>query len=139
MPKILRFAIISWIILIGITLPIKSLARLYLPPSFAIVSADNQFLLVMRSPVEIEYDQGHIFKLPSGKEIDLREKFKTNGIYRLDNFECIQPFDWFADGGELFASEDFSILVRLNRVAVETKKQNQLVLVFEILQQRQRG
>jgi hypothetical protein len=118
-PKILRFAIIVWVALIG--LPIKSSARLYCPPSYAILSADNQFLLVMRSPVKIEYDEGHIFKLPSGQQIDLREKFKTNGVYRLDNFECVLPLDWFADGSELFVSRDFNILVRLNQIAVETK------------------
>lgn len=75
----------------------------------------------MRSPVKIEYDQGRIFKLPSGQEIDLREKFKTNGVYRLDTFECIQPLDWFADDGELFASDDFSLLVRLNRFGSDAK------------------
>ena len=121
MPKILHFAKIIWIILIVAALPIKSSASLYCPSSYAIPSADNQFLLVMRSPVKIEYDSGHIFKLPSGQEIDLRDKFKTNGVYRLDSFECVQPLNWFADGGELFASEDFSILVRLNRFAVESQ------------------
>lgn len=116
-----RFAIIVCTIVIGLALPINSLASLYCPSSFAILSADGQFLLVMRSPVKIEYDQGHIFKLPSGQEIDLREKFKTNGVFRLGTFECIQPLNWFADEGELFASEDFSLLIRLNRFAVETK------------------
>ena len=116
-----RFAIIVWTIVIGLALPINSLASLYCPSSFAILSADGQFLLVMRSPVKIEYDQGHIFKLPSGQEIDLQEKFKTNGVFRLDTFECVQPLNWFADEGELFTSEDFSLLVRLNPFAVETK------------------
>jgi hypothetical protein len=119
MPKILGFAKIVWIILIG--LPIESSARLYCPPSYAILSADKQFLLVMCSPVKTNYDSGRIFKLPSGQQIDLRERFKTNGIYRLDDFECVQPLNWFADEGELFASEDFGILVRLNRFAVETQ------------------
>lgn len=108
-------------ILIGLLLPACSLASLYCPYSYGIVSPDGPFLLVMRSPVKIEYDQGHIFKLPSGQEIDLREKFKTNGVFRLDTFECIQPLNWFADEGELFTSEDFSLLIRLNRFAVETK------------------
>lgn len=121
MPKILRFAIIVWIILIGITLPIKSLASLYTPSSYAILSTDNQFMLVMCSPVKTNYDSGRIFALPFGKQIDLREKFKTNGVYRLDNFECVQPLDWFADDGELFTSGDFDILIRLNRFAVETQ------------------
>jgi hypothetical protein len=123
-PNFLRFAIIIWVALMG--LPIKSSARLYCPPSYAILSADDQFLLVMRSPVKIEYDEGRIFKLPSGQQVDLRDKFKTNGIYRLDNFECVMPFDWFADGGELFASEDLSIFVRLNRFAVETQNRTNL-------------
>lgn len=121
MPKFLRLAIIVWIILIGIALPIKSLASLYIPPSYAILSADNQCMLVMCSPVETNYDSGRFFALPSGKQIDLRERFKTNGVYRLDNFECIQPLDWFADDGELFNSGDFDILIRLNRFAVETQ------------------
>jgi hypothetical protein len=120
-PKFLRLAIVVWIILIGITVPIKSLASLYTPPSYAILSADNQFMLVMCSPVKTNYDSGRIFALPSGKQIDLRERFKTNGVYRLDNFECVQPLDWFADDGELFTSGDFDILIRLNRFAVETQ------------------
>jgi hypothetical protein len=118
-PNFLRFAIIVWVVLIG--LPIKSLARLYVPPSYAILSTDNQFMLVMCSSVKTNYDSGCIFALPSGQQIDLRDKFKTNGVYRLSNFECVQPLDWFADEGELFASEDFGILVRLNRFAVETQ------------------
>lgn len=75
----------------------------------------------MRSPVKIEYDRGHIFKLPSGQGIDLREKFKTNGVYRLDTFECVQSLNWFADEDELFASDDFSLLVRLNRFGSDDK------------------
>jgi hypothetical protein len=118
-PIFLRYAIIVWAVLIG--LPIKSSASLYCPPSYAILSADKQFMLVMCSPLKTNYDSGRIFALPSGKQIDLREKFKTNGVYRLDNFECIQPLDWFADDGELFTSGDFDILIRLNRFAVETQ------------------
>jgi hypothetical protein len=121
MTKILRFAIIIWTTFIGLALPTQSLARLYVPSSFAILSDDAQLLLVMRSPIKIEWDEGRIFKLPSGQEINLREKFTTNGVFRLDNFECVLPLDWFADGSELFASEDFNILVRLNQFAVETK------------------
>lgn len=78
----------------------------------------------MRSPVKQEWDEGHIFKLPSGQEIDLREKFQTNGVFRLDTFECVQPLNWFADDGELFASGDLKLLVRLNRFAVESQRKN---------------
>ena len=78
-------------------------------------------MLVMCSPVKTNYDSGCIFALPSDQQLNLREKFKTNGIYRLDTFECVQPLNWFADRGELFTSEDFGILVRLNRFAVETQ------------------
>jgi hypothetical protein len=119
MPKILRFANIVWIIFVA--LPLKTSASLYDPPSYAILSADNQFMLVMCSPVKTNYDSGCIFALPTGQQINLREKFKTNGVYRQDNFECVKPLDWFADHGELFASGDFGILIRLNRFAVETQ------------------
>jgi hypothetical protein len=119
MPKILPFAKIIWIVFV--VLPLTTSASLYTPPSYAILSADNQFMLVMCSSVKTNYDSGRIFALPSGKQIDLRERFKTNGVYRLDNFECIQPLDWFADDGELFTSGDFDILIRLNRFAVETQ------------------
>jgi hypothetical protein len=121
MPKILHPAKIIWIILFCSAFPIISSASLYCPSSYARFSPDNQFMLVMRSPVKTEYDNGRVFKLPSGQQIDLREKFKTNGVYRLDNFDCVQPLDWFADDGELFTSEDFNILIRLNRFAVETQ------------------
>jgi hypothetical protein len=119
MPKILPFAKIVWIFVF--LLPVKILASLYTPPSYAILSADNQFMLVMCSPVETNWDSGRVFALPSGQQIDLREKFKTNGVYRLDNFECVQPLNWFADEGELFAYKGFDILVRLNRFAVDTQ------------------
>jgi hypothetical protein len=119
MPKILPFAIIVWIF--AFLLPVKILASLYVPPSYAILSDDNQFMLVMCSPVKTNYDEGCVFKLPAGQQINLREKFKTNGVYRLDNFECVQPLDWFADHGELFTSEDFDIIIRLNRFAVGTQ------------------
>lgn len=121
MTKILRFAIIIWTTFVGLALPTQSLARLYVPSSFAILSDDAQLLLVMRSPVKIEWDEGRIFKLPSGQEINLREKFTTNGVFRLDTFECVQPLNWFADDGELFASGDLSLLVRLNRFGSDDK------------------
>jgi hypothetical protein len=119
MPKILRSAKIVWIIFCF--LPIKVLASLDVPRSYAILSADNQFMLVMCSPIKTNYDSGLVFTIPSGKQINLREQFKTNGIYRLDNFQCVQSLDWFAEEGDLFTSEDFSILIRLNSVAVETQ------------------
>jgi hypothetical protein len=75
----------------------------------------------MCSPINTNWDSGCIFTLPSGQQINLREKFKTNGVYRLDNFECVQPLDWFADQSELFNYGDFDILVRLNQFAVDTQ------------------
>ena len=78
-------------------------------------------MLVMCSDIKTNYDSGSVFTLPSGQQIDLREKFRTNGVYRSDNFECVQPLDWFADAGELFTSGDFDILIRLNRFAVESQ------------------
>jgi len=75
----------------------------------------------MCSPIKTNWDEGCIFTLPSGQQINLREKFKTNGVYRLDNFECIQPLDWYADQSELFAYGGFDILVRLNQFAVDTQ------------------
>jgi hypothetical protein len=122
-PKLFRSVTIIWTILSVWLLPNFGSASLYCPSSFAILSSDNQFLLVMRSTVGIESDQGRIFKLPSGQEVDLREKFQTNGVFRLDTFECVQPLNWFADAGELFASGDFKLLVRLNRFAVEDQRQ----------------
>ncbi len=106
----------------GLFLPNRCSASLYCPSSYAILSADQQFLLVMRSPVKIENDRDHFFRLPSGQNIDLRDKFHTNGIFRLDTLQCVQPLDWFADDGELFASGDFKLLVRLNRFAIESQK-----------------
>ena len=120
--KILRCFIAVSAIFAVCLLPNFCPASLYNPSSFAIVSSDQKFLLVMRSTVKAPSDQGRMFKLPSGHEIDLREKFQTNGVFRLDSFECIQPFPWFADEGELFASGDFKLLVRLNRFAVESQK-----------------
>lgn len=108
-----------WIIFFG--LPFVASAHLYTPPSYAVLSADNKLMLVMCSPIETNWDSGCIFTLPSGQQINLREKFKTNGVYRLDNFECVQPLDWFADEGELFYYQGFNILVRLNQFAVETQ------------------
>ena len=119
MPKILHFAKTVWIIFIA--WPHATFASLYDPPSYAILSADNQSMLVMCSPVETNWDSGRVFTLPSGRGIDLRETFKTNGIYRLDNFECIQPLDWFADKAELFVTIDFGVLIRLNGYAIETQ------------------
>ena len=120
------FVLLSMIVALFVLLlfPNCCAASLYCPSSFAILSSDNTLLLVMRSPVKSEYDQGHIFKLPSGQEIELREKFQTNGVFRLDTFECVQSLDWFADEGELFASGDFKLLVRLNRFAVESRNKN---------------
>jgi hypothetical protein len=119
MPKILRHAEI-WIVCF-LVFPVKILAHLYIPSSYAVLSADNQSILVMCSPVPTNYDSGRIFALPSGQQIDLRTNFKTNGVYRLDNFKCVQPLDWYADESELFFYEDFDILVRLNQFAVETQ------------------
>jgi hypothetical protein len=120
------FALLSIvaILFVALFLPNRCSGSLYIPSSFAILSYDKKALLVMRSPVKKEWDEGHIFKLPSGQEIDLREKFQTNGIFSLDNFECIQPLNWFADEGELFSSGDLKLLVRLNRFAVEPEKKN---------------
>jgi len=117
--KNLRFLRTLWIIFVG--LPLIASAHLYTPPSYAILSADNKFMLVMCSPINTNWDSGCIFMLPSGQQINLREKFKTNGVYRLDNFECVQPLDWFADENELFYYQGFDILVRLNQFAVETQ------------------
>lgn len=75
----------------------------------------------MCSPIYTNWDSGCIFTLPSGQQINLREKFKTNGVYRVDNFECVQPLDWYADQGELFSYGGFDILVRLNSFAVDTQ------------------
>jgi len=121
MAKILHLAKIVWVLLIGTALPVKSLASLYCPDSYAIISADNQFLLVMCSPVKVENDGGRLFKLHSGRQIDLRETFKTNGVYRLDDFTCVQPLNWFADEDNLFNLEGFNTLIRLNRFAVENQ------------------
>ncbi|HEX3624363.1 MAG TPA: hypothetical protein VH280_02950 [Verrucomicrobiae bacterium] len=113
------FLTILWTIFVGLPLTIS--AHLYTPPSYAILSADNKSMLVMCSPIDTNWDSGCIFTLPSGQQINLRERFKTNGVYRLDNFECVQPLDWFADQSELFAYGGFDILVRLNQFAVETQ------------------
>lgn len=110
---------VLWIIFIG--LPLTASAHLYTPPSYAILSADGKSMLVMCSPIETNWDSGCIYTLPSGEQINLREKFKTNGVYRLDNFECVQPLDWYADQGELFYYQGFDILVRLNQFAVDTQ------------------
>jgi hypothetical protein len=118
-PKNLGLLRILWIILAG--LPLTASASLYEPPSYAIISADNKTMLVMCSPIKTNWDSGYIFTLPSGQQINLREKFKTNGVYRLDNFQCVQPLDWFADQSELFNYGDFNILVRLNQFAVDSQ------------------
>jgi hypothetical protein len=124
MPKILHFAKTVWIIFIA--LPLSTSAMLRDPTSYAILSADNQSMLVMCSTIDTNLDSGRVFTLPSGRQIDLRETFKTNGVYRLGNYEYVQPLDWYADEDELFASEDFSILVRLNGYAIETQNRTNL-------------
>ncbi len=63
-----------------------------------------------------------MYTLPTGEQINLRDKFKTNGVYSLNDFKCLQPLDWFADENELYWYQDFDILVRLNQFAVETQQ-----------------
>jgi hypothetical protein len=101
--------------------PNNCLGRLYWPESYAILSSDQTALLVMRSPVDEKTDLGRKFKLPSGLELDLRSDFHSNGVFRLADRACVRSLDWFADDGELFASGDFKLLVRLNRFAVENQ------------------
>jgi hypothetical protein len=101
--------------------PFVASASLYEPPSYAILSADNKSILVMCSSIKTNWDSGYIFTLPSGQQINLREKFKTNGVYQLDNFQCVQPLNWYADQSELFYYGGFDILVRLNEFAVDTQ------------------
>lgn len=103
--------------LVPLLLPAIVQAGLTAPASQAEVSSSGKRILVFIHP-DPAYDQrigGAVFRMPDGRELDLRKTFSQSGVYTLPDLKLVWPIDWFSYGHEILANDDFSRMVRVNR------------------------
>jgi len=96
MPRILSLlscAILAFESTLALTPPVY--AGLSRPPeSHLRILSDGRHMLVFLSPVPPEEDMGKMAKLPSGRNVNLRETFPASGYYEIGSATPIWTAPW---------------------------------------------
>ena len=88
-----------------------SFAIMTAPKSFAEISPDGTRLLVRLHP-SARGDVAESLALPDGRVVELRNQFKTSGIYDLKTFQRVAEIDWFVT--DMLWNDDFSSIAASN-------------------------